>query len=209
LEEVNEYEIIIKNKYCLIYYNGIFYAHCSLVNGLYVLDLEDNYVCNINVKKVRLNDLNPTFIWHCRLGHINKKRIERLHNDGLLNSFDFESFDTCESCLLEKMTKAPFTSQSERVSDLLKLVHTNVCGPMSSVVRHGFQYFITFTDDFSRYSYIYLIRHKSESFEKFKEFQNEVQNQLGKTIQFLRYDRRVEYLSIKFSNHLKQCGIVP
>jgi hypothetical protein len=90
-----------------------------------------------------LNDLNPTFIWHCRLGHINEKCIERLHKDGLLSSFNFESFDTCESCLLQKMTKTPFTSQSERTSDLLGLVHTNVCGSMSTVVRGGFQYFIT------------------------------------------------------------------
>jgi hypothetical protein len=129
--------------------------------------------------------LNPTFIWHCRLGHINEKHIERLHKDDLLNSFDFESFDTCESCLLGKMTKAPFTCQIERASDLLGLVQTNVCGPMSSVTRCGFLYFITFIDDFSRYGYIYLMRHKSESFEKFKEFQNEVQNQLDKTIKFL------------------------
>jgi hypothetical protein len=114
--------------------------------------------------------LNPTFIWHCCLGHINEKRIKRLQNDGLLSSFDFESFDTCESCLLEKMTKAPFTGQSERASDLLGLVHTDVCGQMSYVARYGFQYFITFTEDFSRYGYIYLMRHKSESFEKLKEF---------------------------------------
>jgi hypothetical protein len=92
--------------------------------------------------------LNRIFIWHCHLGHINEKHIERLHKDGLLSSFDFESFETCESCLIEKMTKAPFTSQSERVNDLLGLVHTHVCGPMSSVDRGGFQYFITFTNDF-------------------------------------------------------------
>jgi hypothetical protein len=138
------------------------------VNGLYVLDLEDKSVYNTNAKRARLNDLNHTFIWHYRLGHINEKCIERLHKDGLLISFDFESFDMCESCLLGKMTKAPFTSQGERASDLLGLVHTDVCGPMSSVAICGFQYFITFTDDFSRYRYIYLIRHKSESFEKFK-----------------------------------------
>jgi hypothetical protein len=103
-------------------------------------------VCNINVKRAQLNDLNPTFIWSCRLGHINEKHIERLHKDGLLSSFDFESFDTCESCLLGKVTKSPFTGQSERASDLLGPVHTDV------------------------YGYIYLMRHKSESFEKFKEF---------------------------------------
>jgi hypothetical protein len=132
------------------------------VNGLYVLDLEDKSICNINAKRARLNDLNPTFIWHCRLGIINERRNGRFHMDGLLSSFDFELFDTFESCLLGKMTKTPFTGQSERVSDLLGLVHTNVCGPMSSIARGGFQYSITFTDDFSRYEYIYLMKHKSE-----------------------------------------------
>jgi hypothetical protein len=80
------------------------------VNELYVLDLKDKYIYNINTKEARLNDLNPTFIWHCRLGHLNDKRNERLHKDGLLSSFDFESFDTCKSCLLGKMTKAPSTT---------------------------------------------------------------------------------------------------
>jgi hypothetical protein len=59
-------------------------------------------------------------------------------------------------------------------------IHTDVCGPMGFVARGGFQYFITFTDDFSRYGYIYQMRHKSESFEKFKGFQNEEQNQLAR-----------------------------
>jgi hypothetical protein len=45
---------------------------------------------------------------------------------------------THESCLHRKMTKAPFTGQSERASDLLGLVHTDVCGTMSSVARGGF-----------------------------------------------------------------------
>jgi hypothetical protein len=51
LEEVDGHEIIIKNKRCSIYYNNIFYAHCRLVNELYVLDLEDKFVCNINIKR--------------------------------------------------------------------------------------------------------------------------------------------------------------
>ena len=58
----------------------------------------------------------------------------------------------------------------------LELIHTDVCGPMSSIARGGFQYFITFTDDLSRYGYVYLMKHKSETFEKFKEFQSEVEN---------------------------------
>ena len=93
------------------------------------------------------------------------------------------------------MTKKHFSKVCERVNDLLELIHTNVCGPMSTPARGGFRYFITFTDDFSRYGYIYLMKHKSESFEVFKEFKNEVQNQLGKKIKALRSDRGGEYLS--------------
>ena len=71
--------------------------------------------------------------------------------------------------MLGKMTKAPFVGQSDRATDLLGLVHTDVCGPMSSTARGNFQYFISFTDDFSRYGYVYLMRNISESFEKFKK----------------------------------------
>nr|AAS01945.1 putative polyprotein [Oryza sativa Japonica Group] len=194
---------------CSVYYNDIFYFHVPMMNGLYIVNLDGCSVYNINAKRQCPNYLNPTFIWHCRLGHINEKRMEKLHRDGLLHSFDFESFKTYESCLLGKMTKGPFTGQSERASELLGLVHTDVCGPMSSTARGGFGYFITFTDDFSKYGYVYLMRHKSESFEKFKEFQNEVQNHLGKTIKYLRSDRGGEYLSLEFGNHRKECGIVP
>ena len=107
-------------------------------------------------------------------------------------TWNFESFETC---LLEKMSKTPFTGHSERVNDLLSLIHSDVCGPLSSTVRGGYQYFITFTDDFSRYSYVYLMKHESESFKMFKIFKNEVKNQLCKNIKALRSDRGGEYLS--------------
>ena len=122
------------------------------------------------------------------MGHINEKHISKLHKDGLLNPFDFESYEVCESCLLGKMTKAPFTGHNERASDLLGLIHSDVYGPLNVNARGGFLYFITFIDDFNRYGYVYLMRHKSESFEKFKKFKNEVQNQHGKSIKALRSD---------------------
>ena len=87
------------------------------------------------------------------------------------------------------MTKSPFNKQSEKASDLLGLIHTNVCGPLSTTARGGFSYFVIFTDDFSRYGYVYLMKYKSETFERFKEFKNEVQNQLGKSIKAIRSDR--------------------
>ena len=192
------FSFIIKNNNCSIFHTDMFYANAYLQDGLYVMNLQkfnNSHVYNITTKKFKSNDLNSTYLWNCRLGHINEKRISKLHQVGLLNSFDFESYDTCESCLLGKMTKDPFTGNIEMANELLDLIHAYVCGPLSSDARRGYKYFITFTYDFSRYGYVYLMRHKSESFEMFKSFQNEVQNQLGKTIKALRSYRGVEYLS--------------
>ena len=92
-----------------------------------------------------------------------------------MDKFDFESYKKCEPCLIAKMTKAPFTGQGERATKRLELIHSDVCGPMCTMARGGFYYFITFTDDFSRYGYVYLLKNKSESFEKFKEYKAEVE----------------------------------
>ena len=82
-------------------------------------------------------------------------------------------------------------------------IHTDVCSPKSVEARGRYRYFLTFTDDLSRYGYIYLMKHKSETFEKFKEFQSEVKNHRDKKIKFLRSDRREEYLSYEFGLQLK------
>jgi transposase InsO family protein len=203
------YSFASENNGCVFSKDNMFVACASIVNDLFVLNLDDSPIYNISAKRSQPNDLSPTYIWHCRLGHINEKRMKKLHNDGLLNSFDFESYETCEACLLGKMTKMPFSSFSERASDLLELIHTDVCEPMSTTTRSGYQYFITFTDDLSRYGYVYLMKHKSETFENFKEFRSEVENQRGKKIKTLRSDHGGEYLSHEFSSHLKSCEIVP
>ena len=144
----------------------------------------------------------------CRLGHIDVKRMKKLHADGLLESLDYESLDACEPCLMVKMTQTPFSGTMERATNLLEIIHTDVCGPMSVEARGGYRYFLTFTDDLSRYGYIYLMKHKSKTFEKFKEFQSGVEDHHNKKIKFLRSDRGGEYLSYEFGLHLKQCGIV-
>ena len=115
--------------------------------------------------------------------------MKKLHADGLLESLDYEPFDTCEPCLMGKMAKTLFFGTIERANDLLEIIHTDVCGPMSVEARGGYPYFLTFADDLRRYGYIYLMKHKSETFEKFKEFQSEVENQRDRKIKFLRSDR--------------------
>ncbi|KAJ9544024.1 hypothetical protein OSB04_023731 [Centaurea solstitialis] len=172
------------------------------------VNLQDNNNEIYHISKRSKDIEDQTYLWHCRLGHINKKHVELLLKGGFLGTFDYKPFHNCESCLSGKMTKQPFNKENERATDLLEIIHTDVCGPSSHVARGGYRYFINFTDDFSRYGYVYLMRHKSESFERFREFQNEIQNKLGRKIKFLRSDRGGEYLSDEFDNHLMECGIV-
>ena len=116
----------------------------------------------------RISDVSDIYFWHCRLGHVNKNRINRLIQEKILEVSDCESLPTCESCLLEKMIKSPFTEKDERASEVLSLIHIDVYGPMNISARGGYYYFITFTDDLSRYGHVYLMTHKPELFEIFK-----------------------------------------
>ena len=100
-------------------------------------------------KYPRIDNVSEVNLWYCRLGHINKNRINRLAQEGILEVGDCESLPTCEFCLLDKMIKSPFTGKGERAIELLGLIHTDVCGPISISARGGYFYFITFTDDLS------------------------------------------------------------
>ena len=66
----------------------------------------------------------------------------------------------------------------------------------------GFEYFISFIDDYSRYGYLYLIGHKSEALKKFKEYKAEVENLLSKWIKILRSDLGGEYMDLRFQNYM-------
>nr|GFC67943.1 hypothetical protein [Tanacetum cinerariifolium] len=109
--------------------------------------------------------------------------MQKFQREGLLESINDDSFDKCESCISGKMTKKPFNNNIERATDLLGLIHTDVCGPLRHVSRKGASYFLTFTDDFS-------------------------QLQLGKKIKALCSDRGGEYLCQEFKDYLSKNGIV-
>ncbi|KAL0286066.1 UNVERIFIED_CONTAM: Transposon Ty2-B Gag-Pol polyprotein [Sesamum radiatum] len=143
-----------------------------------------------------------------RLGHISKDRIRRLVDTKSLEINDLDHLPTCRSCLKGKMTKKPFVGQSAIAKGLLDLVHTDVCWALSIPARGGFSYFIIFTDDHSRYGYVYLMRYKSEAFGRFKEYRLEVENQTNRKIKVLRSDRGGEYLSGEFIDYLKENGIL-
>ncbi|GKD43321.1 retrotransposon protein, putative, ty1-copia subclass [Tanacetum coccineum] len=94
----------------------------------------------ISNKSAKIN-LDSALLWHCRLGHISKKRIEKLQHDGLLNSTDNKSFKKCVSCMSRKMARKPYSHQVERAKDLLGLIHTDVCSPFKIASRQGASYF--------------------------------------------------------------------
>nr|GEX42968.1 retrotransposon protein, putative, Ty1-copia subclass [Tanacetum cinerariifolium] len=130
-------------------------------NGIYEIDMI-NRVPNVNSiyivsNKRAKHNLDSTYLWHCHLAHISKKRIEKMQHDGLLKSTDEESFDKCVSCLSGKTTRKLFPHHTERATDLLGIIHPDVCGPLRHVSRQGASYFITFTNDYSRYGYIYSL----------------------------------------------------
>nr|GEZ62770.1 zinc finger, CCHC-type [Tanacetum cinerariifolium] len=116
------------------------------------------------------------------------RRVAKVEKERSFGSWWFRTFEKCVSCMFGKMARKPYTHQVEKAKDLLGLIHTDVCGPFKIMSRQGASYFITFTDDLSRYGYVYLLKHKHKVFETFKVFQKEVENQLGKTIKSLRSD---------------------
>ena len=96
-----------------VYMNKTFYGHTPNVDGLLNLDRSDTHIHNTDAKRCKVDNDSATYLWHCRLGHIGVKCIKKLHKDGLLESLDYESFDACEPCLMDKMTKTPLSRTME------------------------------------------------------------------------------------------------
>ena len=113
----------------------------------------------------------------------------------------------CEICIQAKMTKKPF-SKSDRNSIMLEPVHSDVCELNGVLTRGGERYFIKFIDNFSRFTYVYLMRNKDESFDMFKRYKTEVENQNGRKIKILRSDRGGEYFPNNFSTFCEEHGII-
>ncbi|KAL0315483.1 UNVERIFIED_CONTAM: Retrovirus-related Pol polyprotein from transposon RE2 [Sesamum radiatum] len=128
--------------------------------------------------------------------------------DKSLEIDDLDNLPTRESCLKGKITKKPFVRQSAIINSLLDLIHTDICGSLNTPTRGGYSYFLTFTDDHSRYGYAYLMRYKPEAFGRFKEYRFEVENQTGHKINALWSNPSGEYLSGEFINYSKENGIL-
>ncbi|KAL0301556.1 UNVERIFIED_CONTAM: Transposon Ty1-BL Gag-Pol polyprotein [Sesamum radiatum] len=200
------FEFLINKNYFYLMTYGSSHLLGKLNNGLYILQRSD-WIMTAQYKR-KLENFENAQIWHARLGHISQDRMKRLVHSKSLEIDNLDNLPACESCLKGKMTRKPFVGHSKLANGLLDLIHTDVCGPLNTQARGGFSYFITFTDDHSRYGYVYLMSYKSEAFVKFKEHRLEVENQIGCKIKTLRSDRGREYLSGEFIDFLKENSIV-
>ncbi|GJW52938.1 retrotransposon protein, putative, ty1-copia subclass [Tanacetum coccineum] len=113
--------------------NNMVYFSVIPKDGIFEIELSNSYVNESSIytvsnKRSKL-DLDSALLWHCRLGHISKKRIEKLQHDGFLNSTDLRDFEKYVPCMSGKMARKPCTHQVERAKDLLGLIHTDCLKP--------------------------------------------------------------------------------
>ena len=117
-------------------------------------------------------------LWHQRLGHIGEKGLRILHGNGMVEGISNLSlyFDLCEHFVYGKQNRVSFPSGAKRANKILELMHSDVFGPMSVPSLGKSMHYVSFIDDFSRNTWIYFLRNKSEVFYRFKEFKALVEN---------------------------------
>ena len=150
-----------------------------------------------------------TMLWHQRLGHIGEKGLRILYRNGMVEGMSNFSLDFyfCECFVYGKQNRVSFPSGAKRENKILDLVHSVVFGPVSVPSLGKSVYYVSLIDDFSRNTWIYFLRKKSEVFDKFKEFKALVENQTEKKIKALRTDNGGEFCKKEFEEFCKKCGI--
>ena len=93
----------------------------------------------------------------------------------------------CKECAKGKNIKNPFSKSETKTKGTLELIHSDVCGPMPSTSLSGYEYYVTFIDDYSRKTWIYFLKTKDEVFGKFKEFKALIENHSERRIKTLRH----------------------
>ena len=119
--------------------------------------------------------------------------MERFIKDEIIPILDFSDFDTYVDCIKGKLTAKVRNAKIDRCTELLGVVHTDICGPLTPLAMGGYKYFITFIDDYSCYGFVELIREKSKSLEAFKAFKAKIELQQGKMIKVVHSDKCGEY----------------
>ncbi|KIK14931.1 hypothetical protein PISMIDRAFT_16919 [Pisolithus microcarpus 441] len=149
---------------------------------------------------------------HARLGHIAPEAIRCMLKDGTITGITLNeahsTMGACDSCEYAKATRKPIGKERDppRQEHLGDEIHTDLWGPSPVQTPGHSQYYMSFTDDHTRYTTLYLQKMKSETFASYKAYKAWLQTQFSAKIKCLRSDRGGEYLSAEFTKHLKSAG---
>src|SRR6266487_2928527 len=148
---------------------------------------------------------------HRRLGHLPLKAIRDLVSKGLVSGIkliDKDEPEECEACIKARMTRKPIKTerQGERAKAFGEEIHSDIWGPARVESLGGRKYYVSFTDDATRWTTAYLQRAKSDTFKSYQLFAAWVKTQMGITIACLHADRGGEYLDKNFISFLDENG---
>lgn len=146
-------------------------------------------------------------MWHQRLGHPSSQTLSRLLSGHQIKVSGYSTSSLCSSCQLGRKTKLSFLPSSCVTTGPLQLIHTDVWGPTPLSSISGFKYYVIFVDDWSRFTWLFPLRYKSEVFSTFQQFKNLVENQFDLKIKVMRCDNGGEYTSVVFQSFLSSHGI--
>uniref|UniRef100_A0A2N9J182 Integrase catalytic domain-containing protein n=1 Tax=Fagus sylvatica TaxID=28930 RepID=A0A2N9J182_FAGSY len=156
-----------------------------------------------------LSSKNKWQLWYHRLGHPSDRVLVSVIPalSSCISVSNKHVQHHCKHCLIGKMHRLPFTHSQFQSTQPLELVHSDVWGPAPVNSCNGYKYYLLFVDDFSRFSWLFLLKSKSEVLNTFKHFKATVENQLSKSIKFLRTDCGGEYTSNAFTDFCSTQGI--
>ena len=158
------------------------------------------------------DEVIPMTELHSRLGHIAPEAIRQMLKDNIIVGLRLDPMHTtmgsCESCEYAKATRKAIGKirnppRREHIGDE---VHSDLWGPSPVLTGGQNQYYVSFTDDHTRFTKLYLQKLKSDTFESYLHFEAWLRTQFNTPLKRLRSDRGGEYLSDKFSKHLKANG---
>ena len=154
----------------------------------------------------RDNQEKQTWMWHRRLGHPSFGYIKTVFPNLFLSVQ--ESQFKCEACLSAKSHRVSFHPSTTRCQKPFALVHSDVWGPAPVEIHSGIKWFVLFVDDYTRVTWLYVMKNKSEVFSVFRCFRKMVETQYSAKIQILRTDNGGEYSSNEFQEYIKMHGMI-
>jgi len=115
---------------------------------------------------------------------------------------------SCKHCQHGKQTRVKFRTKEYSTSRPLEIIHTDLCGPTKSQIMQGNRYFMLLIDDYTRMTWVAFLKHKLESFGKFKAFKALVENETNLKIKCLRSDNGREFTFDEFNEFYEHHGII-